>query len=248
MKSVQELLDESLVRPPHKRSGKWSPSSFGRCFLNQYWNRKDEPKTNPPDKRTLRVFAAGSLFHDLVENLLKKHYDCETEVLVECEDVKGYADIVRENEVIDIKSQHSRAFWHQTKGHVDIIEAKKPNWLQVMYYARELKKDFGRLVFVSKDDLAIEEYVQPLNDYWRRELDYELEQLRSFWGNGLLSPAIARAYGGEENIITRPKKSPYYGYPKECSYCGWFDKCVKEGYRKKFEENSKENPKKEVEK
>ncbi len=176
MRTIQQLIDESLVRGKRVRSGKYSPSSFGRCFRQQFWNRKDEPQTNPPDERALRIFQAGSLFHDFVQQLLMKDNSYEIEVWIESNDVKGCADMVSDNEVVDIKSQHSKAFWWMTKSK-DIKKDKYTNWLQVMYYTRELHKEFGRLVFISKDDLCIQEYVQPLDHYWLSEIKEELTGL-----------------------------------------------------------------------
>ena len=211
MKSIQDLIDEALVPKPRVRSGKWSPSSFGYCFRAQFWNRKDEPKSNPPDARSLRVFKVGQLFHDFVQGLLP---DVEqTEAEIESEDVKGFADIVRLNEVVDIKSQHSKSFWWMKKKDCDIKQEKYGNWLQVLYYARELGKDFGRLVFISKDDLAIQEYVQPLDGYWREQLDLELGKLRMLWGKDKLPDAQPRC--------TQTKKGTYW----HCEYCSWKDKC-----------------------
>ncbi|MCK9482826.1 MAG: hypothetical protein M0R34_00470 [Candidatus Marinimicrobia bacterium] len=208
VETIQQLIDKSLIRQPRERSGKWSPSSFGRCYRAQYWNRKDEPQSNPPDKRTLRVFNAGNLFEDFVVSLLPKDY--QLQVLVESDDVKGYADIVTSNEVIDIKSQHSKSFWYMSKFKKDDIKKEKyPNWLQVMYYTRELKKDFGRLVFVSKDDLCIMEFVQPLDDYWLAQLDMELSELRRLWEQDELPKAEPRCF------INKDGKS------KECQYCSF---------------------------
>ena len=33
MKTVEQLIDDALVREPHKKSGKFSPSLFGRWYL-----------------------------------------------------------------------------------------------------------------------------------------------------------------------------------------------------------------------
>ena len=192
-------------------TGKFSPSSFGMCYRAQIWNRMDVKKSNPPDARSLRVFKAGSLFHDFVQDLLP---DIETyEVPVESNDVKGFADIVRENEVIDIKSQHSKAFWWMVKKNCDIKKEKYNNWLQVLYYARELKKGFGRLVFISKDDLCIKEYVQPLDEHWLGQLDAELKALRYLWKKQEIPPAQPRC---------EPTAKGTYWH---CDYCNWKDKC-----------------------
>ena len=209
MRTIQELIDDALAPKLKQRSGKWSPSSFGRCYRQQYWNRKDALKSNPPDTRTYRVFKAGRLFHDFVQGLLD---GVETEVKVECEDVLGYADIVRDNEVVDLKSQHSKSFWWMKKKNADIRKEKYGNWLQLMYYVRELNKTFGRLVFISKDDLCIMEYVECIND-WTDELDNELTALRYLWKKQELPPALPRC---EPNA-----KGEYW----ECNYCDFKDKC-----------------------
>jgi hypothetical protein len=178
----------------------------------------DEPKSNPPDARNLRVFKAGDLFHDFVQGLLLKapeeaEIDIITEVLVESDDVKGFADIVADNEVIDVKSQHSRSFWYMAKKGCDIKKEKHSNWLQVLYYARELKKQFGRLVFISKDDLCIQEYVQPLDEYWLGQIDTELKALRYLWKKQEVPPAQPRC---------EPTAKGTYWH---CDYCDWKNKC-----------------------
>ena len=66
---IQKKLDDSLAKIQEERknrtsSGKISPSQMGYCFRRQYWHRKGEPVTNPPDARLLRVFKCGNLFED----------------------------------------------------------------------------------------------------------------------------------------------------------------------------------------
>lgn len=214
MRSLQELIDESLIPKERERSGKYNPSSFGRCYRAQYWNRKNEPKSNPPDIRTLRVFKCGNIFEEYAVQQLPKE-DCQFQVKVETNDVLGYADIVRLNEVADIKSIHSKSFWYMVKTNYDIKKGKYHNWLQVMFYAYELKKDFGRLYFISKDDLCGKEYVQPLDAYWQKEVEKEVRTLKEIWARDWLPPALPRC---EPN-----KKGEYW----ECAYCDWKDKCDK---------------------
>ena len=139
----------------------------------------------------------------------------QTEVKVESDDVLGFADMAGENEIIDIKSQHSKSFWWMAKKDCDIKKEKYSNWLQVLYYARELKKDFGRLVFISKDDLCIQEYVQPLDSYWLDEIGDEILILRSYWRSKILPPAAPRC---------EPNKK---GEDWHCNYCAYKDLCKK---------------------
>jgi len=209
---IQNLIDKALEPEERKpRSGKWSPHAFGRCYRYQYWLRKNETPTDPPDKRVLRIFAVGKMFHNFVQDLIK---DTEKEVLCETDDVKGYADLVNTDEVIDIKSQHSFSFWHRKKEENNIKEKLYPNWLQVMWYAKQLGKKRGRLVFVSKDDLCIQEYTQDLDDYWEGELTEELNKLRVYWEGNILPKPEPRAYKNAK------------GEFKECGYCSFKTKCL----------------------
>ena len=206
---IQKLIDDALCTEQEKRkdritSGKWKPSMLGRCYRAQVWARKNEPVTNPPDKRILRVFAAGKLFHNYVQAFIP---NSQVEVKVETADILGYADVVDNETVYDLKSQHSRGFWYMKKKGYDIRKEKHPNWLQVMAYARLLKKPKGALVFISKDDLCVVEYT----DYfirWEEELSHEFFILNKHWKESTLPPAEPRCFNG-----------------KECQYCNWKDKC-----------------------
>lgn len=218
---VQEIIDSVLNSKEKKpSSGMISPSKLGQCYRRHYWSRKGETETNPPDERTKRVFACGNIFEDfVVKNLLLRYPDWQTQVEVTKDDVHGFADIVSPDEVMDVKSQHSKAFWWKTKemqSGKDIVDIFYQNWLQVMMYAWILGKEKARLIYISKDDLAIQEYCITLDDYWKNELDMELTKIRYYWNNKVTPPAQPRLYGGEET-------------KKECSYCQYKDKCQKGG-------------------
>ena len=213
---IQKLIDESIAKTQEKRkdrvsSGKISPSQMGYCFRRQYWYRKGEPQTNPPDARTLRVFKCGNIFEDFVSVYLPD--TIQKQVKVETEDVKGYADYVLPDEVVDLKSQHSKSFWWSKRPDYDINVEKRPNILQVMTYAYFLKKPKGKLVFISKDDLCINEYGFHI-DKWGKEIENELSTIRDFWSKDILPPAQPRCYWN--------KKLKKF---KECEWCPYMDKC-----------------------
>jgi len=201
---IEKLINEKLLeetKSKHVSSGKWKPSSFGYCYRRQFWQRLGE-EGEPLDLRTLRIFKVGNLFHDFVEGFLP-----HTEQVVETDDIKGYADIVENDCVSDIKTQHSRAFWYAKKPEYDVKKEKEPNWLQVAWYALQLGKKYCRIVFISKDDLTMNEYQFPAEDF-KEKVDNELSTLRNLWKNGVLPPATPRLYNG-----------------KECEWCQYQKKC-----------------------
>lgn len=205
----KKLLEEQEARKDRVRSHKISPSALGRCFRYQYWNRGGVTPTNPPDVRTLRIFKVGSLFHSFIQDF---YPEAQKEVRVESEDILGFADLVTEDAVIDIKSQHSKAFWYMKQKNYDINVEKLPNILQVICYASLLNKEWGRLLFVSKDDLCVEEYAFS-GFKWLETLEEELATLRDLWSKKSLPEAKPRAYKG-----------------KECRLCSFLDLCKeKEG-------------------
>ncbi len=214
---IQEILNEVLKPKEHIASGLISPSSLGQCYRRQYWSRKGETPSNPIDERTLRVFKCGNLFEDFViKNLLVRYPNWQTQVEVTKDDIHGFADLVTPDEVDDVKSQHSKKFWYNQKemqAGKDIRDMFYNNWLQVLTYAWLLSKPKGRLIFVSKDDLAIQEYTQDLDVYWLGEIDMELTKTRYYYNMKTLPPAQPRLYGGEET-------------KKECSFCQFKDLCL----------------------
>ena len=213
--NIQEIINQQLAADQEKlktreRSGKYSPSMLGRCYRAQFWNRLNEPITNPPDERSLRVLKAGGIFHWWVQRIvLENNPQIHKEVLVEDDDFKGFADLVNTDEVVDIKTMHSKGFWYLEKAK-DIKKEKYEAWLQVMFYTLKLGKIYGKLCFVSKDDLTMSEYRQPIEGYWLNELGKETATLREIWVRKQLPPCQPRAYNG-----------------KECKYCNWRDKCQK---------------------
>lgn len=229
--TIEEILSKDLQkiqeeRKSRERSGKWVPSLFGRCYRLQYFNRQNIPQTNPPDERTLRVFAAGNLFHKFIQDKVRDSQEIKVEGIeqkVETEDVCGYADIVTYNSVIDIKSQHSHAFWYMKKEIEHLDEEKPQDILQVSWYALQLKKEFARLVYISKDDLCMNEYLLAMTDERRKNIEFELGELNHYWKEKLLPDAEPRCY--------KDKKT---GKLKECSFCGWKDLCKQtEAYKNK---------------
>jgi CRISPR/Cas system-associated exonuclease Cas4 (RecB family) len=209
---IQEMVDKELAvanAVPRARSGKISPSSLGRCYRYQMWYRDDLKPSNPPVERDLRVFKIGNIIHEWIQSYFHESF---VEVLCEEEDVKGYCDIVKGDTVYDIKSQHSGSFHYMNAVGDDVFNDKFQNWLQLLFYAKHLKKERMQLVFVSKDDACMKEYNLEVKKYLTY-LEKELSNLREMWvrykEDGAIPDGIPKAYGG-----------------KECRYCQFASKCV----------------------
>lgn len=214
---IQKLIDEYIAERREKRKkDAWSPSSFGQCFRKQYWQREGKEHSNPIDARTLRVFKCGDLFHEFVQNIIKEKYpEAQIEVPVEGHNVKGRADIVLDDEVDDLKSINSRAFWYMDKEGYDVKKEKRPNWLQVACYAVLLGKPKISLCFISKDDLCIRQYTDETKN-WEIEVYSEIRILNYYWERKELPPPKGRTYGIDKKT----------GKSNECSkYCEFRTYC-----------------------
>ena len=226
---IQELLDKKLAeiqdeRKDRVRSGKISPSSLGKCFRYQYWNRKNEPVTNPPDARALRVFKVGNMLHEMIQGLV----DCECEVKFETDDELGYADLVGDDWVADIKSCNSKKFWFlQKEDKIPITEREFQNFLQVGLYAVRMNKPRCGIVFVSKDDMCMAEYWVD-TEAMRPHVEAELATLKEQWEKDELPEPQPRCY---PSYRTNKKTGEMerVGY-KEGGYCSYKDKCLEMGW------------------
>jgi len=208
MTDIAKLIEKELLRQQEEsksreRSGKWSPSRLGRCMRYQYWSRANEVETNLPDITALKRFEVGDLFHDYVQNF----FTAQIEVLVETDDVKGYADIVTNDEVVDIKSVNDWAFKFLLDKEFNVDKAKPEACMQVSLYAKLLNKPKASLLFINTKSLATVQCEVNLGE-WIARVDTELATLNSAWEKKALPSASPRCYAG-----------------KECSYCSFLQKC-----------------------
>jgi hypothetical protein len=209
MIDIAKLIEVELLRKQEEgkkreRSGKFSPSKLGSCLRSQIWSRMNEPETNSPDVDALKRFAVGNVIHTYVQNL----FDVENvEVVIETEDIKGYIDIEKSDEVVDIKSVSDWAFKYIKTKDFDVNSEKPNNCMQIALYAKIKQKEKASLFFINTKSLASVQCEVDLAK-WIPLVDAELETLRGYWDKKELPPAFPRLYNG-----------------KECQYCGWQTKC-----------------------
>jgi hypothetical protein len=225
--SLQDRIDEKLLndakqRELRTRSGKFSPSSFGKCFRAQVLNRANVSQSNPPDLKTLQIFEGGKVLHDYVQQYFGKG---EVEVKIESEHFVGYADLVLEDIVWDIKSTNPAYFFYSGFGEKrkeysvqeinEIIPKKKmSNILQVTKYAIELGKPRIGLIFISRDlsyGTRAHEWTGRTEDYApliRVEEGLLMKHWNKYKEDGTFPACNPRLYDGREG-----------------NYCGWKDYC-----------------------
>jgi len=211
---IRELINNSLLKEQERsnqriRSGRWNPSSFGRCYRYQFWNRKDEPVSNALDADTLRKFAIGKMIHSWVQEIVCRSTLAIIESGIDTADCSAFVDIELQDSIVEIKSVRSFAFKLMKKEGYDVTEDKLPNILQLMYYVVEKGKSTGILYFIDKDSMEDREFEFKVED-WKDTVQEELEILNGYWKQDKLPPALARCFHG-----------------KECGYCGFHNHCLK---------------------
>jgi CRISPR/Cas system-associated exonuclease Cas4 (RecB family) len=201
-----QLLKEQDARKLRERSGMWTPSRFGRCFRLQFYSRRNEPETEPINVEKLRRFAVGNLVHKYAQRFYPEA-DCEIKITKD--DVVGYADIVHDNKVTDIKSVSDWEYKKIISPDYDIEKEKETHCLQVCTYAWALDLKLAGLIFINIMNIHSVEYDIRV-DHFIPKIEDELSTLRTYWISETLPPAIPRAYNG-----------------KDCEYCPYMTTCLK---------------------
>jgi len=193
---VEKIINDSFVEREKKEITSWHASRLGSCLRGMYLERLGGDPDTKIDFRTLRVFELGNQIEEYIVGKIRARtesegYKIETQVRIELPevDVTGYADLAitkdLEQEVWEIKSKNSRAFWYMDKGEGANEHHKQQVWL----YLKALKMARGRIIYLSKDDGTIREYVVRLDD---KELEKgimdQLNILNKCWKEKKLPP------------------------------------------------------------
>lgn len=201
-----QLLKEQDERKLRERSGMWTPSRFGRCFRLQYYSRRNEPETEPVDVEFLKRCVIGNLIHKYAQKFYPES-DCEIKITKE--DIVGYADIVSDHKVIDIKSVSDWEYKRIIAPDYDVEKEKETHCLQVCTYAWALDLTQAGLIFINTKNMHSIEYDIRV-EHFIPKIEAELKTLRDYWAANTLPPAEPRAYNG-----------------KDCLYCSYRTTCFK---------------------
>jgi hypothetical protein len=166
---IQSLVDIHVSSREQKKITSWQASQVGGCLSGVFLARLGVKPLEDITPQVMRKFHCGNLFEEYIVERVKKANLCEVETQVRVENpelgVTGYADMVLNwdnyKEVIEVKSQHSKSFWYMIKKGQGAYEH---HMMQLFLYMITLKVDKGRLVYVSKDDLTIQEFPYHIDD------------------------------------------------------------------------------------
>ena len=186
--TIQELINEAVKREEKdKEQTSWHASSLGGCLTGDYLVRKGIAKKEFDD-RTLRVFGAGRMFEDwLIGLIAKKTKKFKKQVRVEWKEMNltGYADLVINGLVYEIKTIHSFGLKHLEKN-----GAKDQHKMQLWCYLKGLKKKEGRIIYLEKNSLIVKEYPLFIDDPIEKKVVEELKKLNRAWDEQLPPPPV----------------------------------------------------------
>jgi len=214
---AQNLFIAKLI-PKQEREERaitsWHISKLGSCLTGTYLERMGEKPDEEFDERTLRVFDVGKMFEQWLLEQIKKdtRFEITEQARVEGSGFSGYIDalvtIKKTKEIvpIEIKSKHSKAFWYMTKQGKPMRQHEYQLWMYMYLTGYPL----GKLVYISKDDNAVQEFFVKLNDKaLEKEVITEIDILNKAWETK--TPPVP---------IIDPKDWRY-------KYCRWHKHCLK---------------------
>ncbi|MEK6883779.1 MAG: hypothetical protein AABY22_29390, partial [Nanoarchaeota archaeon] len=182
---------------------RWYATDLGGCLGGAYFRRKGETPSNPPDARSLRIMRMGKKIEEMVVEDFQNYFKDKPEILLL--DTQGYLLdeelsasarydllIVHRNLpplVYEIKSVNSKAFWWMAK---EGFKIKPEHELQIQWYLKKLIEKYpdieGRVLYVSRDDLVIQELNTSYNPEIAKQSEEKFRLLNECWRNQTLPP------------------------------------------------------------
>jgi len=216
--NIQDIINKAIKEKNGDRKGykptSWHISGLGGCLRGQYFSRLGTAPDYSIDDRTLRVFDMGNKIEDWLVDLIstqKDIVDIQTQIRVEDKKlgISGRIDILatfREKMVYEIKSKNSRSFWYMIKK-----GPQREHEYQLWCYLYLLNIERGKLVYVSKDDLAIMEFEVKLdNEEIKNEVFKIIKLLNKAWK------------AKDVCLLPLPDKNSW-----QAKYCNFHKKCLK---------------------
>lgn len=248
--SVTASLDRyvSALEEPREADGYWHPSSLFSCPRKAVYEFRGTEKSNPPDERARRVFRVGHILHEFVQTAISRDPDvvafyAEVKILDEERRIKGSADgLIRYGngtwEVLEFKTINSNAFRyndlpkedHKGQGSVYIDLLRTYGGIATLADGTEVElppmgDDLRRVrfVYISKDDLKIEEFTMLWTDGKAQVIDERLEILEVHEAAGTLPRRLPPTVKTNKKTGKTTTSRNYL-----CGYCSFQDRCWNE--------------------
>jgi hypothetical protein len=233
--SVLNALNRHVEREYEEREpdGFWHPSSLFGCLRQAIYSSRGTEITNQRDDRSRRVLRVGHILHDFVQAAVEAHPGIAraySEAKIQDDELKirGSLDQVLvfddgRVEVAEYKTINSQAFKYR--------DLPKPDHVgQLSVYLMVLKNQGaiagdgtvippsvarGRIAYVSKDDLLIDEYTVLLSEGKERAILRRVGYLDLYAADGeALPPRLP------DEIKKGERKRAYL-----CNYCPYAQRC-----------------------
>jgi len=155
MVDFNKLIDNHLARElSYKKLGKYYPSEIGGC-LRKTWYSYKKPK--PTDTALIRIFEAGNMLHEFIEEVIKSEKNPEIELLQTELPVKfKEKDFIisgRIDNLILIKIENKKVLVEVKSCKFLPRELRKEHEMQLQLYMHAIHIHDGILLYIQKDNL-----------------------------------------------------------------------------------------------
>lgn len=248
--SVREIVEKSVIESRKKDREEWEQrgwfsSGLGNCLSGRYYERLSDGKEEI-DPRKAMLFSVGDAFHEWVYRKVRDsgiRAVFEESLEDEALHMVGRLDMRLEREpriwtVYDIKTVHSKSFWWREKNG---NSAQPQHILQLTAYLMMLKAKYpkltfeGRLLYISKDDLVMQEVDVPYDGKNVAYITQTLTTLNDAWEKKVAPPHEPDVVSESGKWVVN-WKSRYCLYHHLCTgNADWLEKAKEEATRKNQE-------------
>ena len=233
--SVADAVDRYVEsqETPRVPDGTWHPSAIFGCLRQATYAARGTPESDPKQPRDKRILRVGHMFHEFVQRAIWAYPDvtayCELHIAIPPLKVTGSLDVLVEFddgrwELIELKTINSKAFAYRDLPKEDHVK-------QVSTYMAALR-EFGaendyieplhdrlqraRIVYISKDDLRIEEFTVIHSEAREVEIAERVAVLESHRAAGTLPDRLP-------DTVDSKTGKPRHDW--RCGYCVYATTC-----------------------
>lgn len=233
--SVTDAVDRYVAsqEKPRVPDGTWHPSAIFGCLRQATYAARSTPESDPKQPRDKRVLRIGHIFHEFVQEAIAKYPGvtayCELDIAIPVLKVTGSLDVLVEfedgrYELIELKTINSKAFaYHDLpkEDHVKQVSAYMMALREVGaadQFISPLHDDLqrARIVYISKDDLRIEEFTVIHSESREVEIAERIAVLESHRAAGTLPDRLP-------DTVDSKTGKPRHDW--RCGYCVWATTC-----------------------